>query len=118
MQIGAALAATGPVAQALRYKLNWGDDKPTIDFLTTVISTSSIVGLALGNIFGGDFVAHGRRLTLIRFNILGMIATAFTFYLNFWSMCFGRMLFGFCVGVILCATSKIIVECIPNNLID
>lgn len=118
MQNGVALAATGPIAPALRYKLNWGDDKGTIDFLTTVISTSAIVGLALGNIFGGDFVSQGRRITLIRFNILGMIATAFTFYLNFWSMCFGRLLFGFCVGVILCTTSKILVETIPSHLLD
>lgn len=118
MQMGLALSATGPVAPALRYKLNWGNDQAVIDFLTTVLSTSSIVGLALGNIFGGDFVCYGRRITILRFNILGLIGTAFTFYLNFWSMCFGRLIFGFSCGVIMCTTPKMLDEIIPGHLID
>ena len=118
MQMGLALSATGPVAPALRYQLKWGNDQAVIDFLTTILSTSSIVGLALGNIFGGDFVCYGRRKTIIGFNILGLIGTAFTVVLNFWSMCFGRLIFGFSCGVILCATPKMLVETIPANLID
>ena len=57
-------------------------------------------------------------ITVIRFNILGLIGTAFTFYLNFWSMCFGRLIFGFSCGVIMCSTPKILEETIPGHLFD
>ena len=112
------MSATGTVAIALRYQLNWGNDQPTIDFLTTVLSTSSIVGLALGNIFGGDFVKDGRRTTLINFNWIGLIATFFTLYLNFWSMCVGRCVFGFSCGVMVSTVPKILDETVPARLLD
>jgi MFS family permease len=82
------------------------------------LSTSALVGIALGNIFGGDFVKNGRRKTIIIFNILGAIATCFTLVLDFNSMCFGRCLFGFASGILSCATPKVLDETIPANLMD
>lgn len=118
MQFGLALASTGPIVPALRYQLNWGNEREVFDFNVTILSTSALVGIALGNIFGGDFVKNGRRKTIIIFNILGAIATCFTLILDFNSMCFGRMLFGFASGILSCATPKVLDETIPANLMD
>ena len=118
MQFGLALASTGPIVPALRYQLNWGNEREVFDFNVTILSTSALVGIALGNIFGGDFVKNGRRRTIIIFNILGAIATCFTLVLDFNSMCFGRMLFGFASGILSCASPKLLDETIPANLMD
>lgn len=83
-----------------------------------MLSTSALVGIAIGNIFGGDFVKNGRRKTIIQFNILGAIATCFTLVLDFYSMCFGRMVFGFASGILSCATPKMLDETVPANLMD
>ena len=98
--------------------MNWGNDPDAIDFFTTVLNTSGIVGISLGSLYGGDFTAKGRRTTIIYFNILALIGTALSLILNFKVMCFGRFLFGFAAGVLLCATPKIIDETIPVALID
>ena len=45
--------------------MNWGTDPDTIDFFTTVLNTSGIVGISLGSLYGGDFTARGRRSTII-----------------------------------------------------
>lgn len=52
------------------------------------------------------------------FNIIGAIATVFTLILDFNSMCFGRMLFGFSSGILSCATCKVLDETIPAKLMD
>ena len=65
MSYGFVMASTGPVIPALKYQLNWGNDSSVVDLNATILSTSSVVGLALGSIFGGDFIKHGRRSSLI-----------------------------------------------------
>jgi len=118
MQFGLALAATGPISPALRYQLNWGNDRQVIDFNITMLSTSALLGIAIGNIFGGDFVKNGRRKTIIQFNILGLIGTLLTLVLDFYSMCLGRMIFGFASGILSCATPKMLDEIIPARMMD
>ena len=118
MSYGFAMCQTGPIIPALKYQLNWGDESSTIDFNTTILTTSAVFGLALGSIFGADFIKNGRRQALIKFNIIGMFGSAIALYLNFWGMCFGRMIFGFSAGVIICATPKMVEETIPSNVIE
>jgi len=76
------------------------------------------VGISIGSIFGGDFIKHGRRQALIRFNFVGLFGSLISFYLNFWSMCFGRLVLGFSSGVMLCTTPKMLEETIPSHLFD
>ena len=83
-----------------------------------MLSTSALLGIAIGNIFGGDFVKNGRRKTIIQFNILGLIGTLFTLVLDFYSMCLGRMIFGFASGILSCATPKMLDEVIPAKMMD
>lgn len=108
----------GPVAGALRHHLGWGDNEDMISYYTTIIATSSIVGISFGSLYGGEFIKHGRRSTIINFNIVALIASLTMFTLNFKVMCFGRLVFGFACGVMLCATPKMIDETIPAKLID
>ena len=65
-----------------------------------MISASAILGVAVGAINGGKFMKYGRRTCLILFNILNAIAVAITMFLNIPCLCVGRLLFGFCAGVI------------------
>ena len=82
------------------------------------MTTSTIVGISLGSIFGGDFIKYGRRSTLIRFNIVGLLGSIIAMFLNFWQMCFGRFVLGISAGVILCTTPKMIEETVPPQLIE
>lgn len=98
--------------------MGWGDDHYQIDLYTTILATSSIVGICIGSLYGGDFIKMGRRVTIINFNIVGLIASLSIFTYNYKVMCFGRLIFGFSSGVLLCCTPKMIDETIPASLID
>ena len=41
-----------------------------------------------------------------------------TLVVDFYVMCFGRMIFGFATGIMSCATSKMLDENIPSHLMD
>jgi len=82
------------------------------------MGTCAVAGIALGSVFGGDFVKTGRRTTIIYFNIIGLIATLITFLPNFIIICIGRLIFGFACGVLICATPKALDETIPSRIID
>jgi len=79
-----------------------------------MLSTSSIVGVSLGSLYGGDFTQHGRRTTLIYFNVVSLVGTILSLFLNFKVICVGRLVFGIGAGVLLCATPKVMDEMIPN----
>ena len=89
-----------------------------MDFYTTVLSTSATAGVAIGSLFGGDFVKDGRRRAVINFNIVGLIGSILTLQLSFNAMVVGRFILGISCGVLLCATSKLMDETIPAKLID
>lgn len=56
MQFSLALGGTCQAIQFLQYQLNWGNDPDVIDFYSTILSTSGIVGISLGSLYGGEFV--------------------------------------------------------------
>lgn len=85
---------------------------------TTILATSSIIGICIGSLYGGEFMKLGRRSTIINFNIIGLLASLTIFTLNYKVMCAGRLLFGFSSGILLCATPKMIDETVPAKLID
>ena len=115
---GFVMAGTGPCISALRYQLNWGNDSAVIDLNSTILSTAAVFGIAIGSIFGGDFIKYGRRSTLIKFNLIGLFASITALFRHFYWMCFGRFLFGVSSGVLMCTTPKILEETIPANVMD
>lgn len=89
-----------------------------IDFNVTLMCTAAVAGIAIGSVFGGDFVKSGRRLTILQFNVIGLIGSLFSFLPNMYMMCFGRFIFGFSCGILICTTPKAIDETVPSNLVD
>lgn len=118
MQYGYVMAAPASAAKALRHQLHWGDNPSYIDFQSTILQSSCIVGIAIGSIYGGDFVKQGRRSTLINFNIVGIIGSLLSVVLDFYTICFARFILGFSCGVMLCVTPKALDEVLPSELID
>lgn len=118
MQFSLALGGTGQCVSFLRYQLNWGSDPEALDFYSTILATSGIVGISIGSLYGGDFTKLSRRKTVIYFNALTLLGSVLSLILNFKIMCLGRFFFGFSAGVLLCASPKIMDETIPPALID
>lgn len=54
---------------------------------------------------------------MIVFNAIGILAVLMTLVLNVYSICFGRLLFGFCGGIFGVALPRMIEETIPQNLL-
>ena len=116
MNFGFCMAATGPIIPALRYQLNW--DPQAIDLNSTILTTSNIVGMSMGCIFGGDFIKNGRRQTMIQFNVIALMGTVIAMFLNFWQMCCGRFIYGAATGVLMCTTPKMVEEIIRAKLMN
>lgn len=79
----------------------------------TLISASAILGVVLGALAGGKFIQYGRRRSLIIFNIISAFSLIGTQFLNLASICAGRLVFGFCSGVLQVAGVKMLEETVP-----
>jgi len=54
---------------------------------------------------------------MLLFNIIGALAVGSTMFLNFYAICFGRLVFGFCGGIFGVALPRMIEETVPSNLL-
>ena len=54
---------------------------------------------------------------MIIFNIISATAVAATIFLNFWTICFGRLVLGICGGIFAVALPRMIDETVPNHLL-
>ena len=118
MQYTLATCEVGTAAAALQYQLGWGTTKSDVDLYTSIMATSSIIGITIGSLCGGMLIQYGRRWTIINFNIVGLLASLTMFTMHYKIMCLGRLLLGFAAGVLLCATPAMIDETIPTKLVD
>lgn len=50
--------------------------------------------------------------------MLAMVATTLTLFEKYILMCFGRLLFGLCCGVIMYAGQKMLEETVPTSLVS
>ena len=83
----------------------------------TVIGSSAVLGAAIGSFAGGKLIQFGRRRMMLIFNFLAIIAVGLTLFLNVYSICFGRLLCGFCGGIFGVALPRMIEETVPSNLL-
>ena len=72
-----------------------------------------MIGVTVGAISGGELISSGRRRTLLIANFLAVISSVLCVFLNFWSICIGKFLFGICAGIFQVAAPKIINEVVP-----
>ena len=54
---------------------------------------------------------------MLVFNFLAIIAVLLTLFLNVYSICFGRILFGICGGIFGVALPRMIEETVPAQLL-
>lgn len=82
-----------------------------------MITSSAILGLALGSLFSGPIVNKGRRTTMILGNILIFFAVILQMKINVYLISTGKLLQGFGSGMILNAMSIMISETIPSKFL-
>jgi len=85
----------------------------------SVLSGSSVVGVALGALFGGKFInAYGRKAVIIISNIVIILLSILSVVIpNFYAIVVLRTLFGVTVGFLLAAAPKIVIESVPAHLL-
>jgi len=98
----------------MEHKLNLGKD----DIYSSMISSSSVLGMCIGAITAAQIVHLGRRRLLVIFGLVGILATALTLISNLWIIILGRLIFGFCTGIYMTAGPRMLDECIPTHLLD
>lgn len=75
-----------------------------------------MVGLAVGAMAGGVLIGYGRRLCYLCSCILAIVGICLTLVQNFGVMVFGRVVFGFAVGIMTCNIPKFVEETIPSHV--
>lgn len=83
-----------------------------------LLSTLSIAGLGVGNLISGQILKNGRIKVVIACNIISLIATASSIWLNWELILASRFIFAICAGLCVSACPKMIEETIPAHLID
>lgn len=82
-----------------------------------MIGSSAVLGAAIGSILGGKLIQYGRRRMMLLFNFIAIVAVLMTLFLNVYSICFGRILFGICGGIFGVALPRMIEETVPAQLL-
>ena len=98
LQAGFAIAGNNQVAPVIKIKFGWSKDDATL--YNTMISSSAIIGVVIGALAGGKFIQYGRRKSLIIFNLISALSLILCMFLNLGAICAGRLIFGFCCGVL------------------
>ena len=114
--LGEALAANGAAYSTVFPGMKY------MDMMTgnlSVLSGTSVVGVALGALFGGKLInAYGRKAVIIISNIVIILLSILSVVIpNFYAVVVLRTLFGVTVGFLLAAAPKIVIESVPAHLL-
>lgn len=80
--------------------------------------TGSVLGVAIGAIFGGKIIASGRRRTIFTYNVVSILGSLISLVPNLYAIVIGRLIFGFGAGVLVTACPKIVEETVPAHYMD
>ena len=84
-----------------------------------MISSLSILGVALGSFFGGKMInLMGRRNLVIFGNVMFIVISLAEMWPNFMWLKAMRFLFGVATGFIMASAPKIIIETVPSHLLE
>jgi MFS family permease len=95
---------------------NYGWDLEQAKGYNTIISSISVVGLAVGSIISGKIVGKGRRNAILMFECFVLIAVLFTMVQSLFTLCLGRFMFGISGGVLSAVMSISMNETVPKEL--
>jgi MFS family permease len=96
-------------------KIQFGFEDGDSVFYNTLLSVASIFGILFGTLLGSSLSGFSRRKIIIAFNVIAMISTGMTLFLDVTMMCIGRLVFGICVGVFSAVGSIMLDETIPTS---
>ena len=113
-QLGYIFCYTNQMAPALDAKFGWEGNKATIN--ESVIGSSATLTLMLSAALTGRWIKNGRRKWLIYSAFIGMLGTGITMIQNYPAIIFGRLLYGFAVGIIAIAMPRYMEETVPLSL--
>lgn len=109
MQFGQVLASNSAVGPILAERLNWENPNQ----YNTYIASLPILGMGIGCYTGGLLVKGGRRRIMILMNLIAAVGICISLVLDFWTILFGKFLWGLAVGVLATAGPLMIAETIP-----
>ena len=84
----------------------------------SLLSGASVMGVALGALFGGKLInAQGRKNTLIKSNYAIILWSILSCVPVFYFVVFVRFMFGVTCGFLLAGAPKIVLETVPAHLL-
>ena len=84
----------------------------------SAISAIGVLGTAIGSLYGGSIIKHGRRKILIYSGFIAILGSGLSLIPNPWVILFGQLIFGIGGGVSMSAASTILEETCPAHLFD
>jgi SP family sugar:H+ symporter-like MFS transporter len=81
-----------------------------------MLQSFTTLGTAIGAFYGGKVIKIGRRKAAIYISIVATLVVIPTLFLEFWTICFFKFLWGCCCGMFGVMTARMIEETFPFHL--
>lgn len=98
--------------------MRWPLDELSVTKNTTILCSSSVVGVTIGSMLGGKFIKNGRRRMIMIYSIIAIIGSLLSCAKDWEILIAGRVIYGFSSGIFFIAASKILSETVPTNILD
>ena len=108
------ISGNSQTTKVFEAKLGWDKDETIL--YNTIISSSAIIGLAIGCIFGGGLLTRGRRKMAFYAHLIAIIASGICMFDTVLFLTLGRFVLGFAAGICNLIYSKSITENFPEKL--
>ena len=109
-----ALAGNAQTTTVFEAKFGWNEQETVL--YNTIISSSAIVGLAIGSFVAGPLIKTGRRKGAIIANLMGIVSSAIAMAGTTPFLTAGRLLLGIAAGIYNVIFGKMIIENMPEHL--
>ena len=113
--VGYSMSSANQLATEFNNKYHWETDSEQA-IHQSYIGASIVCGLSAGALIGSYIIPIGRRKTLLIFNVVGLAGVTMVMFQNIWMLLFGRLIYGFAVGVNSVAMPRYLDEVIPLRL--
>lgn len=113
-QTGWSLAGNAQTAPVFIEKFGWEHEEAK--HYNTLISSISVLGLAIGSLAAGKTIMYGRRRAILVFSILAILGAALCQILTVATLTIGRLLSGVAAGTLTVVLSKSLYETAPQEL--
>ena len=102
-----ALTGNSQTTDIFKAKFEWDKDETIL--YNTIISSSAIVGLAIGSFMGGPLIKNGRRKGALNDNVIGIAGSAISMITSVPFLTIGRLLVGIAAGIYNVVFGKMII---------